>query len=312
MAKRRLTEQQQRRIASNVRDNQQHGLPGQIVASYGKKFDVETEDGTVLTCRARQIPGGLVVGDWVTWQTKEQGSVIVSRQDRQTVLIRPDVYKQQKTVAANIDQIVVVAAMAPEPIPFYIDQYLLIAEWQNLPVQLLLNKADLGEQHADLVKQYQDIGYAVRVVSAKQPASLASWQATLAGKTSILVGQSGVGKSALLNTLMQETVALEGDISTANNKGKHTTTRSQLYHVPTGGNLIDSPGIREFGVWHVPLVDIAKGFVEFQPYIGQCQFRNCTHLPTEKGCAIAAACEQGKIAASRYHNYVRLMQRETP
>ena len=327
MSKRKLTNQQQRRIAAIQADRLQRaatkeaqldkhsiGAPqtGTIIAHYGQTLDVEAADGVIYRCFARQNLGALVTGDQVVWSPLTSGQstegIITACAARHTVLQRPAPHKQMKTIAANIDHIFVVAAIEPEPAPYFIDKYLVAAEHYGIPATIVMNKIDLDAHSVAVAKikqLYESIGYRVICCSAKQHNDLNVLITLLQGKASIFLGQSGVGKSSLLNALVGHNIAKVGEISQANQKGRHTTTTAQLYHLPTGGDIIDSPGIREYSLQHLSQDDITQGFIELRDYLGHCQFRDCSHRH-EPGCAILAAAEANKIDCNRLQSYWRI------
>ena len=325
MAKRRLNQQQRRRIAEQQTqrrtkmaedsDNLGPAQTGIVVAHFGQTLDVEAANGERYRCYARQNLGALVTGDRVIWRAEHgdaQRGVIIALEPRNNLLQRPDPYKITKPIAANIDQVFVVAAVVPEPVPYFIDKYLVAAEHCGLPVCVLLNKSDLVEdkQGLSILKaRYECIGYPVVECSAVTAYGFDSLCRQLHNKTSIFLGQSGVGKSSLLNTLLGDAVAAIGEISDANRKGRHTTTTARLYHLSDNGDIIDSPGIREYGLQHLTAQQVAQGFVEFRPYLGQCRFRDCAHRQ-EPGCALSAAVDAGVIDRSRMESFQRVIDQD--
>ncbi|GIX30024.1 MAG: putative ribosome biogenesis GTPase RsgA [Porticoccaceae bacterium] len=309
MAKRRLSLRQARRIAhrrAELARDPAGGATGRVVARYGPEADVEPAPGAApLRARIRATAGEVVVGDLVRYAPDGAGgAVILAVLPRRTLLARPDASGRIRPLAANLDQLAVV--FAPEPVPHQnlLDRYLVAAEHLGLAPLLVANKADLPDPAAAvaaLVDLYREIGYPVVRVSARTGAGIAELETLLAGHTTAFVGQSGVGKSALVNRLCPTAGAAEGSLSEAG-KGRHTTTTARLYHLPGGGELVDSPGIREFSLWHLPAADVAAGFREFRPWLGRCRFRDCRH-EEEPGCALAAACARGEIRPERLTSY---------
>jgi ribosome biogenesis GTPase len=215
-----------------------------------------------------------------------------------------------KPIAANIDHILVVVAAEPLAHANLIDRYIIAAETAGIPPVILLNKIDLitdenREPLNDLLSTYQDLGYQVLRTSTKQKDSMNELYDFLGGKTSVFVGQSGVGKSSLVNTLLPGVDITVGELSQKRKKGTHTTTTARLFHMPKGGDLIDSPGIREFGLWHISIDELLEGFIEFRDHIGYCRFRDCAH-EEEPGCALQEAREKNKISETRYQSYLRI------
>jgi ribosome biogenesis GTPase / thiamine phosphate phosphatase len=201
--------------------------------------------------------------------------------------------------------------IAPEPPPHanLLDRYLAAAEDAGLHALILLNKTDLGAQAAalePLLDVYRAIGYPVLRASAAQAGGIAALAAALAGHTTAFVGQSGVGKSSLIATLLPHEDIRVGELSQAVAKGRHTTTTARLYHLPAGGKLIDSPGIREFSLVHLDSARTARGFIEFRPYLGCCRFRDCEHRD-EPGCALREAVDAGAVSAARYAGYLQII-----
>lgn len=335
MSKQKLTHNQQRRIKSNnVRALQRHKLKmkkeiewqdemlgptqeGTVVTRYSVHADVEDEQGQIYRCNLRRTLSNLVVGDKVIWrkgneQLQGVSGVIEAIHPRKNEITRPDYYDGLKVIAANIDRIIIVSAVVPELSLNIIDRYLVVCENANIPAVILLNKVDLlseeqRQQVETQLKMYQDIGYQTMMISAKTGKHMQDLTALLSSGTSIFVGQSGVGKSSLINAILPEVNAQVGEVSELSGLGKHTTTSSRLYHLPQGGDLIDSPGIREFGLWHLNADQITKGYREFQYFLGTCKFRDCKHL-NDPGCALKEAVEKGKIHPIRFNNYHNLIE----
>ncbi|MCQ4322263.1 small ribosomal subunit biogenesis GTPase RsgA [Stutzerimonas stutzeri] len=285
---------------------------GLVIAHFGVQVEVEAQEGEhcgqVFRCHLRANLPALVTGDRVVWRPGNQGiGVIVAQLPRQSELCRPDPRGQLKPVAANVDLIVIVFAPLPEAHANLIDRYLIAAEHAGITPLLLLNKADLidarnqGALNA-LLAVYRTLGYPLMEVSAHDGAGMQALQARLDGHVSVFVGQSGVGKSSLVNSLLPGVDTRVGALSEMTGKGTHTTTTARLFHFPAGGELIDSPGIREFGLGHVSRLDIEAGFIEFQDLLGHCRFRDCKH-DREPGCALLKALEQGQIQPQRMASY---------
>lgn len=312
MTKRRLSQQQQRRIRT-ARERQValsdetpgDAQPGLVIARYGKRALIEGEDGERRQCVMRANLDSLVAGDRVVWMPSEDGGVIDARAERSSVLRRPDPRGKLRPVAANIDLMLIVIAPKPLAHANLIDRYLVAAESEGIDAALVLNKQDLLEADdpcSDLANTYEALGYpVVRTDRTSDPQALAL-QPLIRGRTLVLVGQSGVGKSSLINRLLPEEDIRVGALSEGIDKGRHTTTAAALYHLPCGGHLIDSPGIREFHLHHLPPEDIAPGFREFRPFLGHCRFRDCSH-DHEKDCAILNAVAEGAISEERLASY---------
>jgi len=228
------------------------------------------------------------------------------------VLSRPDAQGRLKPVAANVDQLLIVFAVEPSPHANLIDRYLIAAEATGIAPVLVLNKVDLlpddGGELGQLLERYQALGYPVVRTTTAQPDGLAALYRQLAERTSVFVGQSGVGKSSLIDQLLPEETLRIGALSEDSRKGTHTTTTARLYAMPDArdGVLIDSPGIREFGLTHLDAQTVTDGFIEFRPFLGHCRFRDCRHQ-AEPGCALLAAVEAGKIHPQRFASYRRIL-----
>ncbi len=338
MAKRRLNKQQQFRIKKVqeeraaraarkekvVQEQADAGELGQeqeglIIAHYGQQLDVEglegEHTGKVIRCFVRANIDSLVTGDKVIWRPgRNESGVIVARCERQNLLQRPDNFGALKPVAANIDHIILVLASEPEPHDNLIDRYLVASEITDIPAVILLNKTDLitdrNRDHIDaLLARYEALGYEVVRTSAAESGDRPApeVEALVKNQTSVFVGQSGVGKSSIIQTLMPDEAIRVGAVSESTGKGVHTTTTARLFHLPIGGDLIDSPGIREFGLWHMTTQEIEYGFREIRDEIGHCKFRNCRHMG-DPGCAIDAAAEAGRISPERRRSFHRILQ----
>lgn len=290
--------------------------PGIVISRYGKHADVEDSDGKILRLNIRRTIDSLVCGDKIIWRRanaaeNELQGVVEAVHERQSVLTRPDYYDGIKPIASNIDQILIVSSLLPEFSSSIVDRYLVACEDIEIEPIILLNKTDLmtPEQQAKIdsfIKLYQDIGYQFYQVSNQKGDGLEQIRQQLTNRTSIFVGQSGVGKSSLTNTLLGENITTK-EVSTNSGLGQHTTTVARLYHFPSGGELIDSPGVRDFGLWHLDPERIAWCFKEFRDYLGGCKFRDCKH-ENDPGCIIRKATEEGKIDSRRLDNFHRIIQ----
>ncbi|QOR39627.1 small ribosomal subunit biogenesis GTPase RsgA [Billgrantia diversa] len=289
--------------------------PGRVIAHYGRTLDVQGDaDEATVRCHLRANLEGLVTGDRVIWRATydDEGNavegVVVARSERQNVLERPDPRGQLKPVAANIDQILIVFAVEPVPHPNLIDRYLVAAEATGIAPALVLNKIDLlptdGGELRDLLARYEALGYPVVTTTTARDDGLDALLERLSGRTSVFVGQSGVGKSSLIDRLLPDESLRIGELSKDSRKGTHTTTTARLYRLPAADDaeLIDSPGIREFGLVHLDEQQVAKGFIEFRDLLGRCRFRDCRHRQ-EPGCALLLAVERGDIHPQRFASY---------
>ena len=274
------------------------------MAAHGRHYAVRLDsDGQLLHCYARGKRSQVACGDRVGVDITAQGQGIICQvAARGALLYRSDAFKQ-KLIAANVSQVLVVVATEPGFNAELISRCLVAAESQNLRTAIVLNKVDLAARlanaHAQLAPM-QRAGYPVIELSAKR--SAAPLDAWVHGQRSILVGQSGMGKSTLVNALVPDAGAATREISAALDSGKHTTTLSRLYRLDDDTQLIDSPGLQVFGLAHLARSEVERAFVEFRPYFGQCRFRDCRHL-TEPDCALIAAVADGKIDAQRFRHY---------
>ncbi len=286
---------------------------GTVIAHFGGQVLVEARDGSRNRCHFRANLEQLVVGDRVLWHPphSEGTGVVTAVEPRHSVLKRPDNYGNLKPVAANVDRLLVVFAPRPAPSSALLDRYLVAAELSGIEPVLVLNKTDLlddgNRDHAEhICALYRHLGYQVITLSAHGDGhQLASLRAALADATSVFVGQSGVGKSSLVNAILPEADLAVGEISEMSGLGQHTTTTARLFHFPEGGHLIDSPGIREFGLWHIDEQELLHGYRELSERAGHCRFRNCTHRH-EPGCALREAAQEDAFIHERLNNYFQI------
>jgi ribosome biogenesis GTPase len=295
------------KVAGGRHDRSAPLLHGQIVASFGRRYSVELADASVLDCVTRGRRAEIACGDRVQVARRGDGlGVIESLDTRSTLLYRSD-HAREKLVAANVSQIVIVVAPVPAFYHDLVNRCLAAAEDGGMAALILLNKSELPQAPAALaaLEAYRSLGYRVEALSAKR--DVGPLVAHLKGRTSVLVGQSGMGKSTIINALIPQAFMPVAEISTALDSGRHTTTHARLFHLDATTHVIDSPGMQVFGLHHLDLQALESAFVEFRPWLGQCRFRDCRHV-TEPGCAIAAACADGKISKERLESYRGLVR----
>lgn len=319
MSKRKLSDQQQRRVQKKRQADSLPAegslQPGLVITNFGKRLLVESEQGGLINCAVRQHLGKLVAGDRVRWQQDiEAGTGVVSEVlTRHSKLSRPGFRGQTRMVAANIDVIGIVTPIEPGIHPDMIDRYLVAASQLNIPVAIIINKIDLiqddeaWEAVAELLIPYEEMGIELIPVSSQLEDGLEDLEAFLNQQTSVLVGPSGAGKSSLINALIPDLDIRTSALSEATGLGVHTTTNSILYHLPKGGDIIDSPGVRQFSPSPCSLTELESYYSDFGPFLGQCKFHNCTHS-MEPDCAIKQAVENDQIAYTRYQSFQRLLQ----
>lgn len=278
-------------------------LQGTVVAAYGKRYQVElSEDKHRISCVTRGKKTDIACGDHVTIQlTDKHEGVIESTLPRSTLLYRSNAFKS-KMLAANVTQIIIVLATQPSFYEALLNRCLIAAEAARIKVLIVLNKCDLADN--DNAKQklalYTSLGYQVLPLSAKE--DISTLRPYLQGQASILVGQSGMGKSTMINALLPNESVRTQEVSHVLDSGKHTTTAAHLYHLDADSILIDSPGLQEFGLHHLSADELEHAFIEFRPYLGKCRFNNCKHLQ-EPDCAITEAVAAHKISSERLAIY---------
>ncbi|MDH5392192.1 MAG: small ribosomal subunit biogenesis GTPase RsgA [Gammaproteobacteria bacterium] len=320
---RRLTHKQQRRIKQNQQQQLEQyddvntetpNLPARVITNFGKTIIAELENRELIRCSPRQNLQQIVCGDNVLIQKLDnKDAVVTAVLERESLLKKPGFGGKLKPMAANIDQVVIVMSVSPPPNTYLIDRYLVATENLSASGLIILNKTDLADENTDLkalLNEYRELGYNVLPTSIKDKNSIKALDLALNERTSIMVGLSGVGKSSLINTLLPEQNIRVGEVSAASGEGTHTTTSSILYHLPNGGEIIDSPGVRDFGLWNNSAEDVLYGFKEIRDLAGQCKFSDCKH-DVEPGCVINKAVDDGLIKQQRFQNYKKIIHEYT-
>ena len=300
-------------------------MRGLIVRNTGSWYTVKTDDGQLFDCKVKgtfrlkgiRSTNPVAVGDVVTITPSPDGqtALIDGIEDRRNYIIRKasNLSKQSHIIAANVDMAALVATIAhPETSTTFIDRFLASAEAYRVPVLLIFNKTDLYtedelDQMQELVALYRNIGYKCLTCSAEKGDGIDELQAELMNKTTLLSGNSGVGKSTLLNLLVPDADAKTAEISVAHDAGMHTTTFSQMFFLPQGGALIDTPGIKGFGTFDMEREEVSHYFREIFKTSADCRFGNCTHTH-EPGCAVLQAVAEGRIAESRFNSYLSMLE----
>ena len=293
------------------RDAPSELFTGRVVASHGRELKVAGPDGRPVACRLHGRKIEAVCGDEVRWGPQSGGDAIAIVYEvlpRRRTLQRMTSLGRGEPVVANLTQLVAVAGATPAPDWFVVDRYLAGAAWAAIGAMVCFNKCELGvsEDAAAELDGYAALGYPVVRCSTRAEPGIGALVEHLAGATSVLVGQSGTGKSSLLNALAPEARAITQEISAATEEGRHTTTHAALHELAGGGALIDSPGVRDYAP-PLPLVrDVGSGFIEIATTAAACRFQDCLH-DAEPHCAVRAAVESGAIRRRRFDSYRRLL-----
>ena len=291
--------------AESELDENDKEYTGKVITRYGQRQLVETKNGEIFQCFSRQNIGFSVAGDEVLFQKTKQGEAIVTA----IYPRRNELQRKDKLIAANVDQLWLVVALEPHYEFDLIDRYLIMAENSNLPIGIVINKIELSKNEKQLnedFEHYINLGYEIHSLSVKSGINVDTFKEKLVNKSHIFLGQSGVGKSSLINSLIPDLELRVNEISIKSKLGKHTTTNTTLYHIPSGGDLIDSPGVREFQLDNLSEEQIVRGFREFKALSDKCRFRNCRHI-NEPDCAIKVALENGDISNNRYESYLNIL-----
>lgn len=322
MSNRRLSKQQIKRIQEKQQAKQQAlqespdesvlGQPerGLVITRFSNQALIEDENQQVITCAIRQNLGHICAGDDVVFQSDGHNHhVITAVMERKNVLGRVDKRGKLRPQACNIDQMYIVLAAKPEPSLLLLDSYLVASFVLNIHPTIIYNKADLIDIPPSL-SMYRELGYDLVITSAAKNTGLDELDKMSRENTSVFVGQSGVGKSSLISTLLPDIEVKSQAISEQSELGKHTTSNSVLYHLDGGGHIIDSPGIREFSLWQISSDELLKAYAEFRPFVGCCKYSNCTHL-NEPHCAFIEATNAKQISAERLERFQKLKQKYT-
>jgi len=278
-----------------------------VVATYSRRMRLQLANGEQVDSRIKGKKLKPVCGDRVLAEPIENESdwLITEILDRSNVLNRPDSSGKVEILAANIEMLVVVAAASPDADWFVVDRYLCAAENMGVKSIVLFNKSDVGKADSNF-DDYEVIGYDTIRCSAKSGENIGQVASTLRDQTAIIVGQSGVGKSSIINSLLGEKSLRTAEISGKTREGRHTTVNSEMLGLPGGGTVIDSPGVRDYAPALADAGQVLRGFREIDEAGQDCRFANCRHL-REPGCAAKAAVESGAISARRYESYRRLL-----
>ncbi len=302
-------------------------MEGIVVKSTGSWYSVRLDSGTYIQCRIKgkfRLEGikhtnPIAVGDKVTieMESGREDGLIVKIHERKNYIIRKasNLSKQTHILASNLDQAIMVASLVqPATSLGFIDRFLATAEAYHVPAVIVFNKVDLNDETLqeildDTIRLYTNIGYPVIQTSAITNSNIDKMRELLKDKTTLVMGHSGVGKSTLLNAVTPDLQLRTGEISNYSNKGKHTTTFAEMFELPFGGNIIDTPGIKELGVVDFDEALVSHYFKEMRALVGQCKFNDCRHV-NEPGCAVLKAVANGEISEERYRSYISILNNE--
>jgi ribosome biogenesis GTPase len=286
-------------------------LAGQVIAAYGRHYLVETADGGQYACFPRGKKSAVACGDRVAFARTANEQGVIETVDARASLFSRSAAHRQKLIAANVSQLAIVVAAEPSFSEELINRCLVAAEWQNMRTLILLNKCDLEPAAAAALARlapYSRAGY--RVIRLSALADADALRPALAHQSTVLVGQSGMGKSTIINALLPDAHVATREISVFLASGRHTTTQARLHRLDADSTLIDCPGLQEFGLHHLSPQEIEDGFVEFRAYLGKCRFQNCRHM-SEPGCALTQAAAEGAIHPRRLEMFRRIIRAES-